>query len=398
MFTAKLPILAFILSAAILAGCSHSQANNPAPAAPAPAVSVAEVLARPLRDWEEFSGRLQAIDSVDLRSRVSGFIDAAPFTEGARVTKGQLLFRIDPRPFQAEVDRLSAQLRHAHAQSDLAALNHERGKQLIAKHVISQQDFDQLATTANGGNDDVGAAQAALEAARLNLEFTQVRAPIAGRVSRMLITPGNLVTSDSILTTIVSDDAVYAYFDADEQTYLKFAHAAPVGNSNGSPVYMGLTDEQGFPHEGRLNFVDNQVDPRSGTIRGRAVFDNPDHRLTPGLFARIKLVGAESHDTILIDERAVGTDLGKKFVLTVKGDNTLEYRNVTLGASIDALRVVKSGLAAGDVIVVNGLQHVQPGISVTPTRIAMDAGHDGLAQLAGAPRLAPGGNVRVATH
>lgn len=377
----RLSSLAAVVAAAILAGCMHSQAGDAPAAPPAPTVSVAEVVAKPLRDWEEFSGRLQAVDSVEIRSRVSGFIDAAPFTEGARVAKGQLLFRIDPRPFQAEVNRLAAQLRHARSQSEFAALNHERGKQLIAKHVISQQDFDQLATTANSGNDDVGAAEAGLQAARLNLEFTEVRSPIAGRVSRTLITPGNLVTSDSVLTTVVSDEAVYAYFDADEQTYLKFAHNAPVGAKSGSPVYMGLVDEQDFPHEGRLDFVDNQVDPRSGTIRARAVFDNHDGRYTPGLFARIKLVGGEARDKILIDERAIGTDLGKKFVLALKADNTLEYRPVTLGASIDGLRVVNAGLAAGDVIVVNGLQHVRPGATVTPQRVSMPADTAGVAQI-----------------
>jgi len=244
--------------------------------------------------------------------------------------------------------------------------------------VIAQQDYDQLEATATSSKDDIGAAQAALEAARLNLEFTSVRSPIDGRVSRMLITPGNLVATTSVLTTVVSDDPVYAYFDADEQTYLRFAHRASDGIS---PVYMGLVDEQGYPHEGRLDFVDNQVDAKSGTIRARAVFDNKDGHYTPGLFARIKLVGGETHDTVLIDERAVGTDLGKKFVLALKKDNTLEYRPVTLGANIDGLRVVNQGLGAGDVIVVNGLQHVRPGATVTPQRVTM-AANAAVAQLA----------------
>jgi multidrug efflux system membrane fusion protein len=194
----------------------------------------------------------------------------------------------------------------------------------------------------------------------------------------MLITPGNLVATTSVLTTVVSDNPVYAYFDADEQTYLRFTNHASGGTS---PVYMGLADEQGYPHEGRLDFVDNQVDARSGTIRVRAVFDNADGHYTPGLFARIKLIGGQAHDTILIDERAVGTDLGKKFVLALKTDNTLEYRPVTLGANIDGLRVVSQGLANGDVIVVNGLQHVRPGATVAPTRVPMDAGNTGVAQL-----------------
>jgi membrane fusion protein, multidrug efflux system len=376
---AKTGLMLTVLAASVLAGCSHSQATGAPAAAPAPTVSVAEVVSRPLRDFEEFTGRLEPVTSVSIQPRVAGFIDSAQFAEGAHVKKGQLLFRIDPRPFQAEVNRLAAQLKHSHTQADLAALNHERGKTLIAKHVIAQQDFDQLATTATGSNDDIGAAQAALEAARLNLEFTEVRSPIDGRVSRMLITPGNLVSTTSILTTVVSDNPVYAYFDADEQTYLRFTqHSA----GNTSPVYMGLVDEQGYPHEGRLDFLDNQVDPRSGTIHARAVFDNKDGHFTPGLFARIKLIGGATRETVLIDERAVGVDLGKKFVLALKSDNSLEYRAVTLGTTIDGLRVVNQGLAAGDVIVVNGLQHVRPGATVKPTHVAMDAGGTGVAQLA----------------
>ncbi|MET0231506.1 MAG: efflux RND transporter periplasmic adaptor subunit, partial [Rhodanobacteraceae bacterium] len=307
---------AFLVAALTLAlaACGHSQAGNPQAAAPPPPeVTVAGVIAKPLRDWQEFTGRLQAVDTVEIRPRVAGFIDSVQFAEGSRVKKGQLLFRIDPRPFQAEVNRLSAELRRSRSQSALAATNHDRGQKLVSQHLISQQDADQLATAASTANDDIGAAQAALETARLNLEFTEVRSPIDGRVSRALITAGNLVAITSVLTTVVSDDPVYAYFDADEQTYLKFAPHSR-GDDSGHPgnqsVFMGLIDEDGYPHTGRLDFVDNQVDPQSGTIRGRAVFDNKDGRFTPGLFARIKLVGAEQRDTILIDERAVGTDLG----------------------------------------------------------------------------------------
>jgi RND family efflux transporter MFP subunit len=374
---AALPLLASVaVSVGLIAGCSHNSANAAAAAPPPPTVSVAEVVSKPLRDFEEFSGRLEPVTTVSVQPRVAGFIDTAQFSEGSRVKKGQVLFRIDPRPFQAEVDRLAAQLKRAHTQSELAATQHKRGEQLIAKHVISQQDFDQLQATSVASQDDISSAAAALEAARLNLEFTQVKSPIDGRVSRMLITPGNLVNTQSVLTTVVSDNPVYAYFDADEQTYLRFAN-----RSEGAPVYMGLVDEQGYPHEGKLNFVDNQVDARSGTIRARAVFDNGDGRFTPGLFARIKLVGGTPRDTILIDERAVGTDLGKKFVLALKKDNTVEYRPVTLGANIDGLRVVNQGLAVGDVIVVNGLQHVRPGAPVTPQHVPMSTDNKGVAQV-----------------
>ena len=376
---AAIGVLTGAVAASLLAGCTRTQAGAAPAAMPPPTVSVAEVVARPLRDFEEFTGRLEPVTTVSIQPRVAGFIESAQFTEGAHVKKGQLLFRIDPRPFQAEVNRLAAQLKRAHSQADLATINHERGKQLIDKHVIAQQDYDQLETAASSSKDDIGAAEAALEAARLNLEFTQVRSPIDGRVSRMLITPGNLVATTSVLTTVVSDDPVYAYFDADEQTYLRFAHRAA---GSPSPVYMGLADEQDYPHEGTLDFVDNQVDPNSGTIHARAVFANKDGRYTPGLFARIKLVSGEARDSVLIDERAVGTDLGKKFVLALKKDNTLEYRPVTLGANIDGLRIVNQGLAAGDVIVVNGLQHVRPGATVTPARVTMEANTAGVAQLA----------------
>lgn len=372
-------LIAAVVLSSVLAACARSQAGGKPAAPPAPEVTVAGVISRPLRDFEEFSGRLEAVDSVEIRPRVSGYIDSVAFTEGARVHKGELLFRIDPRPFQAEVNRLSAELRRARSQAALAESNHDRGKRLVAQQLISQQDFDQLKTASTTASDEIGAAAAALETARLNLEFTEVRSPIDGRVSRALITAGNLVSSSNVLTTVVSDDPIYAYFDADEQTYLKFSHADAGGT--GESVFMGLIDEEGYPHAGHLDFVDNRVDPQSGTIRGRAVFDNKDGRFTPGLFARIKLVGGAARDTILIDERAVGTDLGKKFVLALKSDNTLEYRPVKLGASIDGLRVVDTGLAANDVIVINGLQHVRPGITVAPTKVAMDADIKGVAQL-----------------
>jgi membrane fusion protein, multidrug efflux system len=375
-------VLSAVVALSLTSGCSHSSASTTAAAPPPPTVSVAEVVSKPLRDFEEFSGRLEPVTTVSVQPRVAGFIDTAQFTEGSRVKKGQVLFRIDPRPLQAEVNRLAAQLKRAHTQSDLAATQRKRGEQLLDKHVISQQDFDQLQATSVASQDDISSAAATMEAARLNLEFTQVKSPIDGRVSRMLITPGNLVNTQSVLTTVVSDNPVYAYFDADEQTYLRFAH-----KSDGAtmPVYMGLVDEQGYPHEGKLNFLDNQVDARSGTIRARAVFENTDGNFTPGLFARIKLVGGTARDTILIDERAVGTDLGKKFVLALKKDNTVEYRPVSLGANIDGLRVVNQGLAVGDVIVVNGLQHVRPGSPVTPQHVSMAADNKGLAQIEGVP-------------
>src|SRR6202044_273306 len=238
----------------------------------------------------------------------------------------------------------------------------------------------------------LGSIDASLQEARLNREFTEVRAPIDGHVSRAIITAENLVTSASLLTTLVSDDPVYVYFDADEQTYLRYAKArqaqtatgqaqAPTG-TRASDVYIGLVDENGYPHPGQLDFIDNQVDANSGTIRARAALANPDGRYTPGLFARVRLIGGEDHDSVLIEDRAVGTDLSKKFVLTLTKDNHIEYRLVELGPEINGLRVITQGLAPNELVVVNGMQHVRPGQSVDPTRVAISDAADGLTQVA----------------
>ena len=379
---------------ALVFGLGRSEAK-PAPAAPAlPEVTVAEVIHKPLHEWQEFSGRLQAVNTVEVRPRVSGYIDKVAFPEGARVKKGQLLFQIDPRPFQAEVDRLNSERLRALSDLQLAKANHARAERLIAANAISREEYDRLSAAETSAQGALGSVSGSLAAAKLNLEFTEVCAPIDGHVSRALITAGNLVTSSSLLTTVVSDDPVYAYFDADEQTYLRYRKldAGAPGQEQASKsadatsgVFMGLVDEQGYPHQGELNFVDNQVDPTTGTIRARAVFPNPDGRYTPGLFARIRLVGGDDADTVLIEDRAVGTDLGKKFVLVLKPDNSLESRFVELGPDIDGLRVVKQGLHDGEVIVVNGLQHVHPGQTVAPTRVAMNQDNDGLRQVAAVP-------------
>ena len=381
--TRFLPALGGLYAAVLLTGCHAAAAGAPAAVPPAQ-VTVAEVTHRPLQDWTEFTGRLEAVQSVDIRPRVSGYVDRVAFEEGARVRKGQLLFRIDPRPFRAEVERQAAARTRATAELDLARDNHARAQRLVEQNAIAREEFDRLSSADTEAVSDVAAASAALDAARLNLEFTEVRAPIDGRVSRALITVGNLVSSDSVLTTLVSEDPVYASFDADEQTYLRYARSAARQRAGGDPVFMGLADEKDYPHAGRLNFVDNQIDRRTGTLRTRAVFDNPDGLFTPGLFVRIRLVGHDTRDAILIEDRAVGSDLGKKFVLVLKADGTVDYRAVVLGAQVDGLRIVDAGLAAGEIIVVNGLQHVRPGAAVTATRVAMAAGADGVRQVAGA--------------
>jgi multidrug efflux system membrane fusion protein len=375
-----------IVSALTLSACAPSVGHptvNAAKSPPAAQVTVAEVIHRPLRDWSEFTGRLEAVQSVEIRPRVSGYIDRIGFEEGARVKKDQILFRIDPRPFRAEAERQLAARTRALSELDLAKANHARAQRLIGENAISREEFERLSSADAVAASDLAAANAALDAAKLNLEFTEVRAPIDGRVSRALITQGNLVSSDSLLTTIVSDDPVYASFDADEQTFLRYSRNIANRAPGEDPVYMGLTDEKDFPHRGRLNFVDNQVDRKTGTIRARAVFANPEGVYTPGLFVRIRLVGRDTRDAVLIDDRAVGTDLGKKFVFVLKGDSTVDYRGVTLGPDVDGLRVVESGLGVGEVIVVNGLQRVRPGALVAATKVIMDVNRDGLRQVAG---------------
>jgi len=383
-------ILAAICSI-VLTACSHSHAQSAANAAPPPAtVTVAQVLARPLHHWDELTGELQAVNTVDVRPRVSGFIDSVQFTEGARVSKGQVLFQIDPRPFEIEIERLTAELKRAQSKLDYATAGHARAERLYAQNAIAREEYEQLTSAETEAAGDLGSLNAQLHAARLNLEYSHVRSPIDGHVSRAVITSGNLVSNTNLLTTVVSDDPIYAYFDTDEATYLRFVRQErgdriPPRSAAGhgaSPVFMGLVGEQGYPHQGLLDFIDNQVDARSSTIRVRAVFDNKDGRFTPGLFARIKLVANDSYNAILIDERAVGNDLGKKFVLVLKSDSTLEYRPVTLGTRIDGLRVVEEGLQPADTIVVNGLQHVMAGAKVAATRVTMTAGGSGLSQVA----------------
>jgi multidrug efflux system membrane fusion protein len=378
-----LPLLTGIM---LFAGLGRTEAKPQAPAPATTEVTAAEVIHRPLHEWQEFSGRLQAVDTVEVKPRVSGYIDRVAFADGARVKKGDLLFQIDPRPFQDEVDRLNAERSRAVSDLDLARANHARAQRLIDANAVSREEYERLAAAETSAQGALGSVSASLSAARLNLEFTQVRAPIDGHVSRAIITAGNLVTSASLLTTVVSDDPVYAYFDADEQTFLRYAKLAQTKADDGaSGVFMGLVDEDGYPHQGRLDFVDNHVDASTGTIRARAVFSNPDGRYTPGLFARIRLVGGANNEAVLIEDRAVGTDLGKKYVLALKPDNSIEYRLVDLGPEIEGLRVVRQGLEPGDVIVVNGLQHVKPGQMVAPTRVAMNQDNAGLREVAGLP-------------
>ncbi len=363
-----------------LVGCAVGEAGNPPPAPPAAQVTTAEVAIHELNDSADFTGRLEAVDSVAIRPRVGGYVESVHFAEGGRVAEGDLLYQIDPRPFKADVDRLKAERERTRAQLKLAESYRDRAERLLARNATSQEEFEQVAADATVAAAQLAAISAALEAAELDLSFTRVTAPIAGRVSRAIVTAGNLVDASVVLTTVVSDDSVYAYFDVDEQTYL--THVQQADEAEDSVVHVGLINEEGYPHAARLDFVDNQVDPNHGTIRARAVLDNRDGLFTPGLFARMKLVSPSRYSAALVDDRAIGTDLNKRFVFVVDAQSVVQYRPVETGRLLDGLRVVENGLVAGDVVIVNGLQRVRPGVTVAETRVAM--GHDlpGLAQLA----------------
>lgn len=359
-----------LLAAAALSGCGAGEARNAPAAPPAAQVTTAIVATQELSDWADFTGRLEAVENVAVRPRVGGYVERVAFAEGARVAQGDLLFQIDARPFQAEVERLTAERDRARAELDLARLYSARAQRLLAQNATSREESERYDSDAAVAQARLGAAEAALTAAKLNLSFTRVSAPIAGRVSRAVVTAGNLVDSSTLLTTVVSDTPVYAYFDIDEQTYL--ANVRDGGAGQGSAVRIGFVNEHGYPHPARLDFLDNRVDPDHGTIRARAVLDNADGRFTPGLFVRIKLVSPNTFHAALVDDRAIGTDLGRKFVFVVDQRNVVQYRPVVTGKSVEGLRVVTDGLDAGDVVIVNGLQRVRPGVTVAATRVAMD--------------------------
>ena len=373
--TLLLPVAAFAI-ALTLSACGRNEAAESHAAPPAPQVTVAAAVSRKITEFDEFTGRFEAVERVEVRPRVSGYIASVDFKEGSEVKKGEVLFVIDPRPYQAERDKAAAGLAQARSQLVLAKSEHERGTKLLAQHAISQEEFD----TRTAGNEqaeaNVEAAKAALDSAALNLEFTRVTAPISGRISRALVTSGNFVTNGQTpLTTLVSLDPIYVSFDGDEQEYLKYSkvarEAAADKSREASPVQVGLANESGFPHQGVMVFVDNALDPTTGTIRSRALLDNHERQFTPGLFARIKLLGSAEHDAVLVNDSAIGTDQTVRYVLVVDKGNKVEYRPVQLGPVIDGLRVVQSGLSPGETIVVNGLQRVRPGAQVQPQRVAM---------------------------
>lgn len=358
---------------------SDAPVNDPAKAVPATPVSVALVERRDVAIWDEFSGRLEAVERVEVRSRVAGAVQSAHFREGALVKQGDLLITIDPAPYAAEVERSEAQVVAAQARVLLAKSELDRGQQLSESRIISQRDLDQRVNAHREAEANLRAAQAALQSSRLNLDYTEVRAPVAGRVGKLEITVGNLVAAGPgapVLTTLVSVDPIYASFNADEQAVMRALKT--LGNVTGRveriPVRMTTATSDGTQLDGRLQLIDNQVDARSGTVRVRAIFDNADGSLMPGQFARLRMGQAQTEPVLMVNERAVGTDQNKKFVMVVDTANKAEYREITLGASVEGLRVVTSGLKPGERIVVNGLQRVRPGALVTPQSVRMEPG------------------------
>ena len=355
-------------------GC-RGGADVSAPAAP-PEVTVAEVRTEDLAEWDDYQGEFEAIHAVDVRPRVSGHLVRVAFVEGKEVRRGDVLFEIDPEPYQATLDQRRADLARARARLALAERDAERAERLVRVQAISQEEMDTRLTLVSEARAALAAAEAAGRAAELDLGFTKVRAPIAGRTGRAEVTEGNLVTAgpagSTLLTTIVSLDPIYVYFEGDESAYLRYAHLdrsgeRPSSRTAANPVQVGLADEDGFPYRGRMDFVDNRLDRATGTIRARAVVENPDRLFTPGMFARVRLIGSGVRPVTLIPEIAVATDQSRRFVFVLNADSTVAYRSVTLGRQVEGQRrIVLEGLAPGERVVVNGFARIRPGVRVNP--------------------------------
>ncbi|MGC0935761.1 efflux RND transporter periplasmic adaptor subunit [Pantoea agglomerans] len=371
-----LTLLGMVLLITQLSGCDKGVAQNAPP--PPPEVSAAPVLIKPVSQWDNFNGRVEAVQSVQLRPRVSGYIDAVNYREGDEVRKGQVLFTIDDRSYRAALEQAKAELARARSQASLARSESGRSEKLIGTQAISREAWEQRRSAASQAQADVLAAEAAVDMAQLNLDFTRVTAPIDGRASRAMITAGNLVTagdSASVLTTLVSQQQMYVYFDVDENTFLNYQAMARQGQQRHAlPVEIALVGEQGFPHQGKIDFLDNQLTASTGTIRMRALLDNQQRQFTPGLFARVRLPGSAQFEAVLIDDKAVLTDQDRKYVYVVDGEGKAQRRDIQPGAMVDGLRIVKSGLQSGDKVIIAGLQKVfMPGMPVTAQPVAMCA-------------------------
>jgi RND family efflux transporter MFP subunit len=371
---------AWVCVAALMACSGGQQGGHGGPGGPGgpPQVSVVPALQRSVQEHDEFSARLEAPDTVDLRARVAGTLEAVHFKEGQSVKKGDLLFSLDARPYQAELARAQAQWAAARSQAELARSELARAEPLLKQQAVSQQELDQLRASLRNSEAQAKAAQAAVQQAELSVSFTRITAPVSGRTSRAAVSPGNLVAvGEPVLTTLVSTDRVYAYFDASEALFLKYGKAARDGTraSNrdvAGPVRMGLSNEEGFPHEGRMDFIDNRVNQATATVRGRAVFDNKEGVFTPGLTARLQIAGSGSFDATLVPDRAITTDQTRKLVLVVGDKNIVQPRPVVPGILVDGMRVVQ-GVKAGELVIVDGLLRAFPGAPVTPQTLKQDA-------------------------
>lgn len=353
---------------------SSPHAGEPEQMPPTP-VTIQAAIEKEVVEWDEFSGRLEAVDNVDIRPRVSGTIEAVHFVEGAVVKKGDLLFTIDPRPYEAEKNRTQALLNSAHARFKLARIEYDRAKPLLKDKAITQREYDVRQNSLYVAEGDYNAAKAAFEKAQLDYEFAHIKAPIDGKVGRAEITVGNYVQAQNnppVLTSIVSYDPIYVNFEADEQAFLRYSKASNgLSGLDAIPVWLGLADEVGTPHQGRITSFDNQLNITTGTIRVRAQFSNSKAAFVPGLYARVKIGGSGKKSAILIKDEAVGTDQSKKYVMVVDAENKANYREIKLGPVVEGMRVVRDGLKPGEQIVVSGWQKLRPGAVVTPE--ALDA-------------------------
>jgi membrane fusion protein, multidrug efflux system len=374
------PAFATVIAVTLLA-CSKAGAPGGQDQGPPPAdVNVAAVVSRQITEWDDFTGRVEAKETIEIRPRVGGYLASVNFAEGKPVRKGQLLFAIDDREYRAAVETASANVARAQSRSDVAAGELARSNKLLVARAVSQEEFATRQGELRQASADVRSAQASLVQARLNLEFTRIESPIDGRIGLAMMRPGNLVApGSSVLATVVSLDPMYVYFEGDERTYLKYQDMARAGERPSSrdvknPVRMGLANEDGYPHEGYMDMVDNQLNPQTGSIRARAVFDNKAGVFTPGLFARIQLLGSGQHLAMLIHDQAVLTDQDRKYVYVVGAKGEAVRKDVVLGASVDGLRIVTSGLEGSEQVVINGMRKIfYPGMPVKTTVVPMDA-------------------------
>ena len=360
----------------LMTACGQQQ-QAPAAPPPPPKVTVSQPINREVMEWEEYTGRLEAVESVEVRARVNGYLQSIHFKNGANVKQGDLLFVIDPRPYQAELERAKAELALANARFERTGKDLARAQMLVRARAVSEEEVDTRISEQRQAQESVQAARAMVNAAQLNVEFTQVRAPISGRISRNLVSVGNLITGgttqSTLLTTIVSLDPIYCYFEADERSYLRGIRQArngerASGRAGKQPVYVALADEENFPHQGSLDFVDNRLDQNTGTITVRAVLPNPDLLLAPGLFARVRVPAGDKYKALMLPPEAVGNDLSQQFVFVVNEQHLVQYRKVTLGPIIDGLRVIRDGLQPDDWVIVNGVQRARTGAKVDPIK------------------------------